>query len=71
MIASKTIYISHSANRNNNKTMECPWWSRPKKKILCSGCNEGCTNYSKSIKQRRKTFKCKIIKKKNSWWRAF
>ena len=32
MIASKTIYISHSINRNNNKAMECPRWSRPKKK---------------------------------------
>ena len=33
MIASKTIYISHFANRNNNnKAMECPRWSRPKKK---------------------------------------
>ena len=25
-----------------------------------------CTNYSKSINQRKKTFKCKIIKKKNT-----
>ena len=32
MIASKTIYISHSTNKNINKAMECPWWSRPKKK---------------------------------------
>ena len=32
MIASKTIYISHFANRNNNKARECPRWSRPKKK---------------------------------------
>ena len=69
MIASKTISISHSTNINN-KAMECPLWSRPKKKSFTVEVNT-CTNYSKSIKQRRKTFKCKLIKKKNTWWRAF
>ena len=69
MIASKTISISHSAYRNN-KTMKCPLWSRPKKKPFAVEVNT-CTNYSKSINQRRKTFKCKLIRKKNTWWSAF
>ena len=69
MIDSKTISLSHFANRNN-KAMECSRWSRPKKKPFAVEV-KACTNYSKTINQRRKTFKCKIIKKKNSWWRAF
>ena len=68
MIASKAISISHYANKNN-KAMECPWWSRLKKNPFAVEV-KNCINYSKSINQRRKTFKCKIIRKKNSSWRV-
>ena len=51
MIASKTISISYSANKNN-KAIECPLWLRPKKKPFAMEINT-CTNYSRSINQRR------------------